>query len=50
MENAKPGLQEFDLNIDKNINTLVSYQLVEKKYSLNVLGENSSNKIGENND
>lgn len=50
MENAKPGLQDFDLNIDKNINTLVSYQLVEKKYSLNVLGENSSNKIGENND
>lgn len=39
MIDAKPGLQQFQLNVDQPANGLVKYQLNESSYELNVLGE-----------
>lgn len=39
MKDAKPGVQEFNLNIDQPANGFVKYELVQTKYKLNILGE-----------
>ena len=42
MKDARPGLQEFKLQIDQPTDGLVQYSLNETKYQLNVLGETAT--------
>ena len=42
MKDAKPGLQDFKLQIDQPTDGLVQYSLNETKYQLNVLGETTT--------
>ena len=46
MKDAKPGLQEFPLQIEQPAGGLIKYSLDEATYELNVLGE--TNDEGEN--
>ncbi|MBW9212835.1 MULTISPECIES: YbbR-like domain-containing protein [Terrabacteria group] len=39
LANAKPGLQDFALKVDAPKNKLVTYQLTENNYNLNVIGD-----------
>lgn len=42
MKDAKPGLQDFKLQVDQPTDGLVQYSLNESKYELNVLGETTT--------
>ena len=42
MTGAKPGLQDFTLQVDQPSGGLVKYSLVSNTYTLNVLGETNS--------
>lgn len=47
MKDAKPGIQNFALQVDQPSNGLVKYSLMESTYELNVLGETTENQTGE---
>ena len=48
LKDAKPGLQDFQLQVDQPSGGLVKYSLVESTYTMNVLGEtNPDSESGE---
>ncbi len=48
LKDAKPGLQDFQLQVDQPAGGLVKYSLVESTYTMNVLGEtNPDSESGE---
>lgn len=50
MKDAKPGLQQFQLQVDQPEGGLVRYALVESTYTLNVLGEQNDNQTDDRRD
>ncbi|MBR2830518.1 MAG: hypothetical protein IKE68_08230, partial [Solobacterium sp.] len=42
LKDAKPGLQDFQLQVDQPSGGLVKYSLVESTYTMNVLGETNT--------
>ena len=46
MKDAKPGLQEFPLEVEQPTGGLVRYSLTESTYELNVLGETTTESGG----
>ena len=44
MKDAKPGLQDFTLNVEQPSTGFVRYTLVEPTYTLNVLGETNADQ------
>ncbi len=47
MKDAVPGLQEFPLQVDQPSNGLVTYELTQSTYQLNVLGETTDDTASE---
>ena len=47
MKDAVPGLQEFPLQVDQPSSGLVTYELTQSTYQLNVLGETTDDTASE---